>query len=113
MTRTLRHNWAAALTAVIALLYLWIGLAAHGPDRALGIAGATLMLASLAVAPRSRLAAMVLLAAGALPLAAATWWSVVTPLLMLLALLLGALALRNLSHDAPSRTPRTIRRAAA
>ncbi len=100
MNETLRHNWAAALTAVLALLYLWVGLAAQGSDRALAVAGAILMLAALAVAPRSRPVAMVLLAVGALPLAAATWWSVITPLLMLLALVFGAFAVRDLSHPA-------------
>ena len=101
MNQTPRHNWAPALTAAIALLYLWIGLAAHGHDRTLGIAGSMLMLAALAVAPRSRPAALVLLAAGTLPLAAATWWSVITPLLMLLALLFGTIAVQHLSHPAP------------
>jgi len=41
---------------------------------------------------------MVLLAVGALPLAVTTWWSIVTPLLAALAMLLGWFAIRNLSR---------------
>jgi hypothetical protein len=110
MNETLHRRWPAALTALTALLYVWIGLAAHGGDRILGTAGGLLILAALAAAPRSRPAALVLLAASALPLAAATWWSIVTPVLAVLALLLGWVAVRNLSR--PARMPAVLQSAA-
>jgi len=108
MNETLRRSWAVALTAVMALLYIWIGLSAQDNDRILGVVGGLLMLAALVMAPHSRAAALATLALGALPLAAATWWSVITPVLMLLALLLGVFAIRNLSAPVLGRTPRTI-----
>jgi hypothetical protein len=67
----IRRNWLIGLTAAVATLYAWTGLAAGGLDRAL-------------------------------PLAGATWWSIVTPLLAALALVLGELATR--------RTDPTVRR---
>ncbi|WP_329347863.1 hypothetical protein OG226_03610 [Streptomyces sp. NBC_01261] len=42
--------------------------------------------------------AMVVLAAGALPLAVITWWSIATPVLAVLVLLLGWFAIRNLGR---------------
>jgi hypothetical protein len=50
-------------TATLAVLYGWIGWDGHGLDRILALAGALLILAALAVARRSRLAAAALLAA--------------------------------------------------
>jgi hypothetical protein len=107
MNENLHRRWPVALTGAVGLLYLWIGVSAHGGERLLGIAGGLLVLAALAAATRSRTAALVLLAIGALPLAAATWWSIVTPLLALLVLPLGWLAVRNLSSPGagPAPTP--------
>jgi hypothetical protein len=85
MKQTLHRFFAAALTGVVALLYLWIGASAHGGERLLGIAGGLLILAALAAAPRSRTAALVLLAVGSLPLAVVTWWSIATPVLAVVA----------------------------
>jgi hypothetical protein len=58
------------------------------------------ILAALAVARRSMPAAMVLLAVGALPLAITTWWSMTTPVLAVLVLLLGC---------SPSETSENLR----
>ncbi|MFI6408670.1 hypothetical protein [Streptomyces sp. NPDC050548] len=98
MNETLRRTWPAVLVAVVALLYMWIGLTAHGWDRILGLAGGPVLLAALAAAHRSVPGAMALLAAGSLPLAVTTWWSIATPLLAVLALLLGWFAIRNLGR---------------
>ncbi|MFD4873078.1 hypothetical protein ACFWOB_06880 [Streptomyces sp. NPDC058420] len=107
MNETLRRTWPAVLVAVVALLYMWIGLTAHGRDRILGLAGGPVVLAALVAAHRSVPGALVLPAAGALPLAVITWWSIATPVLAVLVLLLGWFAVRNLGrpqHDAPSVT---------
>ncbi len=89
MTGTLHRTWRIGLVVVVAVLYAWVGISAHGIDRILGLAGALLILAALAVTPRSRAVAAILLLLGALPLAVTTWWSVATPLLAVLCLLLG------------------------
>jgi hypothetical protein len=89
MTGSLQWTWRIGLVVVIAALYAWVGISAHGTDRILGLAGALLILGALAVAPRSRPVAAVLLLLGALPLAVTTWWSVATPLLAVLCLILG------------------------
>ncbi|MEW1828633.1 hypothetical protein [Streptomyces sp. NPDC088196] len=107
MNETLRRTWPSVLVAVVALLYMWIGLTAHGWDRILGLAGGPVVLAALVAAHRSVPGAMVLLAAGALPLAVTTWWSIATPVLAVLVLLLGWFAIRDLGrpqHDAVSVT---------
>jgi hypothetical protein len=107
MNETLRRTWPAALTAIVALLYAWIGLAAHGWDQVLGIAGGLVILAALVAAQRSMPVALVLLVAGALPLAVSTWWSIVTPVLAILALLLGWFAIRNPSRRQDRPAPAT------
>jgi hypothetical protein len=93
MNATIGKHWYTGLIAILAALYVWIGLASGGIDAVLGLAGAALILLGLALTARSPGAAAILLAAGALPLAVHTWWSVITPLLALLVLALGWLAI--------------------
>jgi chromate transport protein ChrA len=93
MTGAIRRNWLIGLTAITALLYIYVGIGGHGLTRLLALAGGVLILA--AVAARSRPLAWLLLLAGALPVAVATWWSIVTPLLAVLALLFGWLVTRR------------------
>ncbi|WP_370079866.1 hypothetical protein [Streptacidiphilus sp. MAP12-16] len=107
MNETLRRTWPSVLVAVVALLYIWIGLAAHGWDRILGLAGGLVVLAALIAARRSVPIAMVLLAVGALPLAITTWWSIATPVLAVLVLLLGWFAIRDLSRPQPDTASAT------
>jgi hypothetical protein len=95
MNTTLRTRWTTGLTVILAALYGWIGLAGHGLDRLLGLAGALLILTALVLARWSRLTAAILLAVGALPLAVTAWWSIVTPLIASLTLLLGWTAIRQ------------------
>ena len=89
MNRTSQRRWLRTLTVVIAVLYAWVGLAANGRDRTLGLVGAAAILAALAIGARSRPAAVALLILGALPLAVLTWWSIATPVLAALCLVLG------------------------
>ncbi|MEU6539041.1 hypothetical protein [Streptomyces sp. NPDC047000] len=103
MNDTLRTWWSTGLTAALAALYGWLGLAAHGLDRALGLGGAVLVLAAVPVARRSRALAVTLLVAGAVPLAVAAWWSIAAPLVGLLILLLGWTAVRT--GPAPTAPP--------
>jgi hypothetical protein len=95
MTGPVRRNWLIGLTAVIALLYLYVGIGAHGLTRLLALLGGVLILAAIVAAARSRPLARLLLLAGALPVAVATWWSLVTPFLAVLALLFGWMVIRS------------------
>lgn len=82
-------SWARLLTGTLALLAVALGLTAHGPARVAGALGGVIALA-LAVTSSGRSwigrrgpgLALV-------PFACLTWWSVVTPLLALLALAIG------------------------
>jgi hypothetical protein len=56
---------------------------------------------AVVVARRSFTAAIVLLIIGALPLAVGTWWSILTPVLAILALILGFAAIRHISQGQP------------
>jgi hypothetical protein len=91
---TVERNWLLVLTTVLAGFYVFLGSVAWGAQGALGIVGGLTIVVALAIRRRSRLIAMLLLVVGALPFAIATWWSVVSPLMGLLALLLGGLAVR-------------------
>jgi hypothetical protein len=73
------------LLAAVGLLYAWVGMATSGTDRVLGLVGAVAILAAAALAGR-RWAAAAMVVAGAVPLAVVTWWSIVTPVLAVVAL---------------------------
>jgi len=88
-TRDGMRTWRIGLVVVIAVLYAWIGFSAHGLDRVLGLVGAVLIVGAVAAVGRSRPAAVTLLLLGTLPLAVTTWWSLATPLLAVLALVLA------------------------
>jgi hypothetical protein len=98
MNATLRRRWLATLTAILAVMYATVGLAGQGPVRPAGLLGAALILASLALAGRSRLLAITLLVLGVAPLVALTWWSIATPAIAIACLILGW----------PRRTPSTV-----
>ena len=104
MNEILRRNWPMVLVGVVALLYLWVGVATHGWDRVWGLAGGVVILVAVAVARRSFGVALALLVIGALPLAVATWWSIATPVLAILALILGWAAIRDVSRQRPVAT---------
>jgi len=98
MNEALRRTWPVVLVTIVALLYLWVAVAAHGWDRVLGLAGGLAILAAVALGRRYFAAAVAVLVLGALPLAVITWWSIATPVLAILALVLGAMAIRNVNH---------------
>jgi hypothetical protein len=92
--RDLAPELAIVLVAIVALLYVWVGAAAHGLDQVSGLGVAWPSW------PRSRLPAdlgrraIALLVVGALPVGIVTWWSIATPVLAVLAFLLGRSAIR-------------------
>ena len=105
MNRTLRRTWPVVLVTIVALLYLWVGTAAHGWDRVWGLAGGVAILAAVALGRRYPAAAVAVLVLGALPLAVITWWSIATPVLAVLALVLGWMAIRNVNHTSMTARP--------
>ncbi len=90
-------RWKIMLGALGAL-QLWLATTAAGPARIVGLLGGLLVLAMAALRPRSWTLAAV--AAGALPFAALTWWSLTTPLVAVLALGFAAGAARAAGRPA-------------
>ena len=96
VVETISRHWLAALTVVLGAFYIFLGATALGLAGLLGVVGGAAILAAIALASRipARARPLVLLAA-ALPLAALTWWSIVTPLLAILLVAIGWPALRR------------------
>ena len=84
-----RAQWTPALVVVLAAIYLAFGIVDRGALGLLGVLGAVATVAALAVRHRSRPLAAGVLVVGAVPFAAATAWTVVTPLTAALLLLIG------------------------
>jgi hypothetical protein len=98
---TICRNWLAALTVVLGAFYLFLGATALGVAGMLGIVGGSMILAVVTLTSRipARFASPVLVAA-ALPFAVLTWWSIVTPVLAILAVAIGWSALRRSARSA-------------
>jgi hypothetical protein len=94
VTAAAARNWTAILTVALACFYVALGATALGVAGVLGILGGVLVLGLVAM--RDKLPVpltVVLLLLAALPFAALTWWSVATPLIAILLLVLGVPAL--------------------
>jgi uncharacterized membrane protein YfcA len=90
IVQTISRRWLAALTVVLGLFYIFLGATALGVAGMLGIVGGIVIVTVVATSSRlpPRVASIALVAA-ALPFAVLTWWSIVTPLLAILALTIG------------------------
>jgi hypothetical protein len=95
---TLSRSWLAGLTAILATFYIFLGATALGLAGALGVIGGLLVLVGLPASTRlpKSLRALLLVAA-AVPFAALTWWSVITPLLAVLLLAIGWPAMKGIA----------------
>lgn len=90
-----RHHWLTGLAALLGAYYLFLGGdALPKPVGILGILGAPAIWGALLAIRCSHRLRLVLLIVGALPFAVATWWSAVTPLIAILVLTLGPVAIR-------------------
>ncbi|MCU0268514.1 MAG: hypothetical protein MUF83_07680 [Acidimicrobiales bacterium] len=98
----LRAHWAAVLVGVLALVYLAFGVVAAEGVGLLGIAGAVVACTALALRRRSPSMAAVGLVLAAVPFAAATAWTVVTPLTAVLLLAIGLPDVLVRTHPGPS-----------
>ena len=92
------RQWWVGLTGVLGLYYLAIGVATGGATGRVAVLGAMLIGSALAMRTHSRPAASALLVIGALPLAILTWWSLVTPVVAMLTLMCGSLAVGKSSR---------------
>lgn len=100
---------SSALLVVLAMLLIWIGLVLRGWDRVWGLGGGVAVLVAvglavgLAPSGSTRQVARVLFVLAVVPLAVSTWWSLVTPVLALLVVVLGVVLVGNLTRPpAPS-----------
>lgn len=89
MTHALGTHWYRGLTVVLGVLLAVIGLAAHGAAGTITFIGAAAVIASVVFSRRNHVVSALLLVAGAVLPLALTWWSIVTPVLAVLCLLLG------------------------
>jgi hypothetical protein len=102
------RRWRRALVVVLGGYYVFLGADALGLAGAFGIVGGLVVWMALAVRSESRSVTLALIALGALPFAIATWWSVVTPLIALLMLVIGAAAARpTIARQSSVQAPRT------
>ena len=106
---TIQRLWWVGLTGVVGLYYLVIGAMVGGVTGIVAILGALLIGSALALRTRSMPAASVLLVMGALPLGILTWWSLVTPIMAVLALLCGGLAIGTEGKSSGPRLHRFAR----
>jgi hypothetical protein len=89
----IRRNVLEGLLVILGGLYVYVGIYETGIPRLTGILGGLIIVVAAFVGIRSRLIAGGLLSLGTIPLAIASWWSIVTPLIAVLALLLGGIML--------------------
>ena len=92
--RDINRNATRILAFALGVLSLGLGIAALGSTGVLGVVGALVVLNLLVVRPRvNRPAAIVLLLVATAPFAITTWWSVVTPLVAVLIVIFGSVAM--------------------
>jgi len=89
----IRRNGLEGLLVILGGLYVYVGIYETGIPRLTGILGGLIIVVSAFVGIRWRVIAGGLPLLGTIPLAIASWWSIVTPLIAGLALLLGGIIL--------------------
>lgn len=87
------ENWLKILTAFLAILYVYIGVYASGIVSYAAVGGGLAVLVSLSI--KKRYFSLILVAAGAVPLAILTWWSIVTPIIASLSILFVTITTRR------------------
>jgi hypothetical protein len=107
VARVVRGAWPAVLTGILGACLALVAATADTPlPLGLGLAGGLAVAAAPWIAGRSVPVAAAVLLLGALPYAAITWWSVITPLTAVLALVTGAVAIRR--RPGPRPRPRPV-----
>jgi hypothetical protein len=88
-------HWRTGLLVACGVFYVFLGATALGLAGVLGLLGGALLWVVRPLAGRSPWPAYAVLLAGALPFAAATWWSAITPLIAVLAIAIGVGVIRH------------------
>ena len=104
---TERH-WRAGLLALCGIYYVFLGATALGVAGVLGVLGGLLLITASRVTSRAPAATYALVLCGALPFALATWWSVITPLVAVVAIVVAHRLLQHRlsgSEDNERTTP--------
>ena len=105
ITAAAARSWTTILVVPLGCLYVFLGATALGLPGLLGIVGGILVLAAAAGHGRTpRRCRTPFLFVAVAPFAVLTWWSVVTPLIALLAIAIGSPAISRLA--AAPRIPR-------
>jgi hypothetical protein len=100
-----QRRWRVGLLIVCGAYYVFLGATALGLAGVLGILGGVLIWAAARAAPTSPPTAHTLLLGGALPFAAATWWSIITPLIAVLTVVIGRGVIRHAGPAAGATQP--------
>ncbi|MEY9966851.1 hypothetical protein ABIA33_004916 [Streptacidiphilus sp. MAP12-16] len=96
VARAVRGAWPAVLTGILGACLMLVAATADTPlPLVLGLAAGLAVAAAPWIAGRSVPVAAGVLLLGALPCAAITWWSAITPLTAVLALVTGTVAIRR------------------
>lgn len=99
------QHWRVGLLVLCGAFYIFLGATALGLAGVLGILGGASIWAVARIAPHSPRVAYVLLFSGALPFAAATWWSVITPVIAVLAVVIGVGVIHHADPSARTGQP--------
>lgn len=102
VARTVGAAWTRVLTSVLGACLALVAATADPPLLAVGLASGLAVAAAPWTARRSRAAAWSLLLLGAVPFAALTWSTMVTPLVAILAIAIGIPAIHSASGHAPA-----------
>jgi hypothetical protein len=89
------RRWRSGLLVACGACYVFLGATALGIAGGLGVLGGVSIWAAARIAPRTPPVAYALLLAGALPFAATTWWSLATPVLAVVTVVIGFDAIRD------------------
>ena len=99
------QRWRVGLLVVCGAYYVLLGATALGLAGVLGLIGGASIWTAARIAPHSPRAAYAFLVSGALPFAAATWWSVITPVLAVLTVVIGVGVIHHADPSARTRQP--------
>ncbi len=96
LAAVIRANWLSGLVSALGAFELLMAVTV-GPAAVLatGVVGGLALIATPWLTARSRTGAIALLLAGTVPFAVLTWWSVATPLLAVLGLVIGLSIIRS------------------
>lgn len=108
VSAVIRRVWPEILTGVLGACLILVASTAGTPLRLLGLACGLCVAGAPWITDRSTSLAIGVLLLGALPFAAITWWSVVTPVIAALALVTGGVAIRRRRRRATARRGDTL-----